>query len=422
MPMRAAGKYKDAIKRTKSESTLAAEALARAKRVQEQYFLQVMEKRNKEQAAVPTMGNKETERKQQILNLLMGGRKGNAKKFFKAWLVGVDRVKLERKLAERDAAWRRSCNCSVVEHFKGICNCQTLQDPGFQMPFEVDRQRGLDDPGNHVLHAVQSLPDLTRLPGMAPPTVAEGKEAMLPPFLQGKVRAMAHHATGRRCFVDGMYRMVYADNHPVYKSTAPPPPMFSAPVPVVTLQEPESDQDRHEAASRESQDNRVDSQMGRRASRAATAASESRSTPGKAVTPLRSARRASSAGSSSREEAVTRESSQRVRVVFSEADPRIAMTPDSIKTTLSGRRASTAGSSGWRPLSRSNQRAATLGTVRRAPMQRVPSGESGVSSPLPPMVGRWASESSAGDQPVVVRRGRRVSTWSNRMLSLGLTQ
>jgi len=43
---------------------------------------------------------------QRVLNMFMGGKKGNAKKFFRCWTIGVMMVKKERLVMKREARER----------------------------------------------------------------------------------------------------------------------------------------------------------------------------------------------------------------------------------------------------------------------------------------------------------------------------
>lgn len=227
--MRSGGKYKDLIKRAKGETTLANEAIARAKRIQDEYVKQMLEKRERALLAGAalkiTQEQREAERKQMILNLLLGGKKGNAKKFFKAWCKGVDLMRQDRRNDERKAAWRRSCRCSDGNH-EATCFARALQDPAFQMPFDTVQQTGnafFERPGGEQktvnFRATVSMPDLltqrqnSSLTGHMTAQFPDQSAAPLP-FLEGDVTAVAHHASGRKCFVDSLYRMVFAPELP----------------------------------------------------------------------------------------------------------------------------------------------------------------------------------------------------------------
>jgi len=237
MPMRAGGKYKDLIKRAKGDATVAAEAMARAKKIQEEYVKLTLQKRQRELLAGAALRASqeqlELERKQRVLTMLLGGRKGDAKKFFKAWCKGTEIVKNEKMNEKRDRSWRRSCRCSEHEQNMGCCFTMALQDPRFQLPFDTMRQtgglglapfqredRGLDAPSESS--GINSRADLMlfggvdnttepMLYGKQPQLEGRGAPANREVFLEGEVTEVAHHSSGKRCFVDSMYRMVYAD-------------------------------------------------------------------------------------------------------------------------------------------------------------------------------------------------------------------
>jgi len=113
-PRRPGGKYKGLVKKTKGANELAKEAEEeRRKRLQEQAeraeAKRAAENKLKD-ASLKSAKEQEAEvRKQRILNMLVGGRKGDLKKFFKSWVVGLVAVKRERVLKERERAWRCSC-------------------------------------------------------------------------------------------------------------------------------------------------------------------------------------------------------------------------------------------------------------------------------------------------------------------------
>jgi len=223
-PRRPGGKYKGKIPRNKGEATLQAEAEARARQDQENYIKFKQEQHQRRLLAGSGMQHarrsEEDERKQRILNVLMGGRKNNTKKFFHSWVTGVDKVLDEKTMKAREDAWRSSCG--HVYHDKENCEeCayMALRDPVFLLPRDEERQRraagalspaGLRriTPGNAELRLTRSAASLPQLV----PFDETGTEATTQeePFLNGDVVEAMHHATGNRCLIDSRMRMTFA--------------------------------------------------------------------------------------------------------------------------------------------------------------------------------------------------------------------
>lgn len=124
-PRRPGGKYKGLVTRTKSDAVLAAEANARAKKRQEDVIKRAAMRKQKQLMDREGVGHEvadpEEEKRQRILNLLMGGRRGDALKFFQAWRKGAAQQRKEMKIHEREIGWRRNCN-GMDPEFPKNCN------------------------------------------------------------------------------------------------------------------------------------------------------------------------------------------------------------------------------------------------------------------------------------------------------------
>merc|ERR1719343_568770 len=95
------------------------------------------------------------------MTLLMGGKKGNTKKYFKAWVIGLAVVKKERLTTERKAAWLKGCGCH--ESHTGPCGIErVLRDPTCEIPFDLQGlQRTLGSLagyGSDAMWRSQSMP------------------------------------------------------------------------------------------------------------------------------------------------------------------------------------------------------------------------------------------------------------------------
>jgi len=147
MPRKPGGKYKGAVKRTKGEETLQAEAEERGRKARELAVQRAAELKARQLTAGHGLkSSKEEEeeaKKQRIINMLVGGKK-DAKKYFQNWIVGIRQVKKERAMEEREGSWRFSCGCPPGPH--SVHQCQAyhrLRSSDFQMPF--DRQNEIED-------------------------------------------------------------------------------------------------------------------------------------------------------------------------------------------------------------------------------------------------------------------------------------
>jgi len=221
-PRRPAGKYRGLISRSKGEATLQAEAEAKARREQEIYIKLKQEQHQRRLLAASGMKHaqrsEEDDRKQRVLGMLMGGRKNNMKKFFHGWVVGKEKVILEKNLKNRDESWRRSCghvhsgkpDCDECAHME-------LKDPIFLLPADVLRQRRVAGacssagsrgatPGIAELRLTRST---GALPQLVPLDEARTEVMQEKALLDGSVMEASHYATGQRCFIDSRFRMSF---------------------------------------------------------------------------------------------------------------------------------------------------------------------------------------------------------------------
>lgn len=239
------------IVRAKGEATLAEEARLAAQKKREEMARKLYEKKQADLMAAHNLkNNKEAEdeaRKQRIMQMLMGGKKGNSKKFFKAWVIGCALVKKERLSLERKARWMQGCNCP--EHHTGPCGVdRMLRDPVFEMPFDA-LQRTLGSMsgygGTDSMWRSKSSPQLAASTGpfsfsrpgggsQALPALgaSPGKQAVAgsrafvlgaataaappppPPFVDFNIsEVVVHQSTGRKCRIDmDNMRMVFDDD------------------------------------------------------------------------------------------------------------------------------------------------------------------------------------------------------------------
>jgi len=163
--------------------------------------------------------SKKDESKQRVLGMLMGGRRNSMNKFFHGWVVGVEKVQIEKVMKARDDSWRRSCGHA----HDGNANCDecgpmALKDPIFLLPGDALRQRRAagawsssagsrgTTPGSAGLRLTRST---GALPQLAPLEETRAEATQEEAFLDGNVTEASHHATGRRCFIDSRFRMSF---------------------------------------------------------------------------------------------------------------------------------------------------------------------------------------------------------------------
>lgn len=200
-PRRPGGKYKGMIVRAKGEATLAEEARLANVKKREELAKKLYDKR---QAALllshgmqSAQQAEEEAKKQRVMAMLLGGKKGNTKKFFKAWTIGLAVLRKERYTADRKGAWLKACGCSA-DHV-GPCHIHTmLRDATFELPFD-SLQRTLGSMAGYDSDAMwrsRSVPALTA--GRSPLSATAGQARGLPalPAAPGPPQASFDQGSG----------------------------------------------------------------------------------------------------------------------------------------------------------------------------------------------------------------------------------
>mmetsp|Transcript_36388 Transcript_36388/g.67755 ORF Transcript_36388/g.67755 Transcript_36388/m.67755 type:complete len:290 (-) Transcript_36388:117-986(-) len=228
MPVRRpGGKYRGLIARNKSDADLAKEARDRLRRATEAAIRRGQARRKKDALAGTKLQKKEEEteatRQQRILNMLMGGKKGNIRKFFSAWLTGVQIQVKESLIEERELAWQRTC----VKDEHGKCRAdERITGTHFEMPIEALARTGAWTSGlgsgalprklaDSLAAAVHALPrphSMGNLKAVADkfqrpaPTVPLEKDLMQTApkqaWLQGPTDTVSHYKSGRKYKLD----------------------------------------------------------------------------------------------------------------------------------------------------------------------------------------------------------------------------
>jgi hypothetical protein len=221
-PRKPGGKYRGLVTRTKGESTRQAEAEAQARRDQELYNKQKQEQHQRRLLAASGMKHarrsEEDEAKQRVLNMLMGGRKNGLRKFFQGWVVGVETYQIEDNMKARQESWRRACG----HVHTGKANCDEcafmeLKDPIFLLPGDLLRRRraaeawSLAGPrgATHGTAELRVTKSTGALPLLVPLDETRTEVTQEDTFLDGEVKEVSHHATGRRSFIDSRHRMSF---------------------------------------------------------------------------------------------------------------------------------------------------------------------------------------------------------------------
>eukprot|EP00435_Cladocopium_sp_Y103_P008164 s681_g2.t1 len=143
MPVRRpGGKYRGLIARNKSDADLAKEARERLRRATEAAIRrgkarsrrQEEGQRSQSKSLKRAQDEMESEKQQRILNMLMGGKRGNLKKFFMAWITGMELLKKEDLIHEREVAWQSTC----LKDSTGRCSAAARLRPTlFELPFDA---------------------------------------------------------------------------------------------------------------------------------------------------------------------------------------------------------------------------------------------------------------------------------------------
>eukprot|EP00439_Symbiodinium_sp_Y106_P069257 s921_g11.t2 len=137
-PRRPGGKYKGLVTRNKSDAALAKEASERAKKQQEEMVKRAAMRKQKELMDRNGLGTElvdpEEEKRQRILNLMMGGRKGDIAKFFQAWRKGATQQRKETKIREREIGWRANCGGTDPDIPGGCSSVKLLMPANMALP------------------------------------------------------------------------------------------------------------------------------------------------------------------------------------------------------------------------------------------------------------------------------------------------
>lgn len=143
MPVRRpGGKYRGLIARNKSDADLAKEARERLRRATEAAIRRGKARSRRQEEGQGSHSKSlqraqdemESEKQQRILNMLMGGKRGNLKKFFMAWITGMELLKKEDVIHEREVAWQATCHKDSI----GRCSAAARLRPTlFELPFDA---------------------------------------------------------------------------------------------------------------------------------------------------------------------------------------------------------------------------------------------------------------------------------------------
>lgn len=143
MPVRRpGGKYRGLIARNKSDADLAKEARERLRRATEAAIRRGKARSRRQEEGQGSHSKSlqraqdemESEKQQRILTMLMGGKRGNLKKFFMAWITGMELLKKEDVIHEREVAWQATCHKDSI----GRCSAAARLRPTlFELPFDA---------------------------------------------------------------------------------------------------------------------------------------------------------------------------------------------------------------------------------------------------------------------------------------------
>eukprot|EP00933_Yihiella_yeosuensis_P045833 TRINITY_DN4125_c1_g1_i1.p1 TRINITY_DN4125_c1_g1~~TRINITY_DN4125_c1_g1_i1.p1 ORF type:complete len:379 (+),score=51.00 TRINITY_DN4125_c1_g1_i1:185-1321(+) len=157
-PRKPGGKYKGLVGRAKSEATMAAEARARAMKAQLEALAKVANAKQKallaQQGLASSKEEEEEAKRQKIMAHLSGGKKGQSRKAFKAWIMGIQISRKDRLIADRERRWRMCCGCVQLEGFnrRPVCeSCNAHTDSAFEMPFDIFLKTGQKTAGSSYL-------------------------------------------------------------------------------------------------------------------------------------------------------------------------------------------------------------------------------------------------------------------------------
>lgn len=210
-PRKPGGKYKGLVGRAKSEAALANEQAEKARKKQEEIVARAAARKQKALMAKSGFKNEEDPeevRKQKILNMMMGGKKGNVTKFYKAWVVGTNMLRKERMIRERESAWRK--NCGHHDHrFPGGCSaCLRLGDSSldfclnnFLATNEADSFRSTR--GQSYRGTLKELPAISPSKSMSSlEKMSSSMNRFRSNFIEGEPETVLHYKNGQRYLLD----------------------------------------------------------------------------------------------------------------------------------------------------------------------------------------------------------------------------
>eukprot|EP00930_Biecheleria_cincta_P015670 TRINITY_DN12992_c0_g1_i2.p1 TRINITY_DN12992_c0_g1~~TRINITY_DN12992_c0_g1_i2.p1 ORF type:complete len:239 (+),score=55.51 TRINITY_DN12992_c0_g1_i2:137-853(+) len=210
-PRKPGGKYKGLVGRAKSEAALANEQAEKARKKQEEIVARAAARKQKALMARSGFKNEEDPeevRKQKILNMMMGGKKGNVTKFFKAWVVGTNMSRKERMILERETAWRKNCG-ECDDRFPGGCSaCLRLGDTS--LDFCLNNFLATNEA--HSLRSTMGRSyrgTLKELPAISPSrsmsqlaNMSSSRKLFRANFIEGEPETVLHYKNGQRYLLD----------------------------------------------------------------------------------------------------------------------------------------------------------------------------------------------------------------------------
>lgn len=212
-PRKPGGKYKGLVGRAKSEAALANEQAEKARKKQEEIVARAAARKQKALMAKSGFKNEEDPeevRKQKILNMMMGGKKGNVTKFYKAWVVGTNMLRKERMIRERETAWRKNCGHPADARFPGGCSaCLRLGDStldfclnNFLTTNEADSLR--NTMGRSYRGTLKELPAISHSKSMSSFANMSSSfdRSRSSNFIEGEPETVLHYKNGQRYMLD----------------------------------------------------------------------------------------------------------------------------------------------------------------------------------------------------------------------------
>jgi len=185
---------------------MAQEGIEKAKKMQEAVLAKAAARKQKELAGKTGLDVEEDPdevRKQKILNMMMGGKKGNTAKFFKAWVVGTGMARKERRIAERESAWRRNCGAHDPSFPGGCSACARLGES--VLDFALDSFLHTDDSkmfrsnmGRTYQGTLKEIPQ-SKSTSFLPTIDADTRRA---DWFQGDLENVAHYKNGKKYQMD----------------------------------------------------------------------------------------------------------------------------------------------------------------------------------------------------------------------------